>query len=96
MREAQGMKQNSMKQICFSRGRVNKNMCGESTYNIEGLMFRSDSFLSTPPARISNSFLSDQSKNCVVHAQPHKKQSDNSLICDQVNGLRSIRGGVAL
>ena len=96
MREAQGMKHNSMKQICFSRGRVNKNACGESTYNIEGLAFASQSFLSTPAPSLKNSFCSDQSKNCVVHAQPHKKQSDNGLIYARINDLRSIRGGVAL
>ena len=86
------MKQNSMKHGCNR----NKNACGESTYNIEGLAFVSDSFLSTPPALIKNSFCSDQSKNCVVHAQPHKKRADNSLICGQINGLRSFRGRVAL
>ena len=86
------MKQNSMKQGCNR----NKNVRMGRLYDIEGLMFRSDSFLSTPPAPIKNSFCSDQSKNCVVHAQPHKKRVDNSLICDQVNGLRSIRGRVVL
>ena len=96
MREAQGMKQNSMKQICFSRGMVNKNACGESTYNIEGLAFASQSFLSIPPHRLSNSFCSDPHKNCVVHAQPHKKKVDNGLIHARINALRSFKGRVAL
>ena len=78
------------------RRQRNKNACGESTYNIEGLAFASQSFLSTPAPSLKNSFCFDQSKNCVVHTQPHKKRVDNSLICGQVNGLRSFKGRVAL
>ena len=90
MREAQGMKQNSMKQGCNR----NKNVRMGRLYNIEGLAFASQSFLSTPAPSLKNSFCYDQSKNCVVHAQPHKKRVDNGLICDQVNVLRSIKGRV--
>lgn len=78
------------------RRQRNKNVRMGRLYDIEGLAFASQSFLSTPAPSLKNSFCSDQSKNCVVHAQPHKKRVDNGLIYARINVLRSIRGRVAL
>lgn len=94
MREAQKVKQNSMEQMCFRRRKVNKNVCGESPIKHWGLVFCSDSFLSTPPHLLNNSFCSDPHKNCVVHVQLHKKRVDNGLIYARINVLRSIKGRV--
>ena len=58
---------------------VNKNVRGESPIKHWGLVFCSDSFLSTPPHRLNNSFYSDPLKNCVVVHELHKKEANNCL-----------------
>ena len=88
MREAQKVKQNSMEQMCFRRRKVNKNVRGERLYNIEGLAFASQSFLSTPAAPQNNSFCFDPLKNCVVVHELHKKQASN---CPYLHGLLRSR-----
>ena len=70
----------------------NKNVRGERLYNIEGMAFASQSFLSTPPAPQKNSFCPDPHKNCVVHVQLHKKQASNCLYLHGLLRSRTIIG----
>lgn len=92
MREAQKVKQNSMEQMCFRRRKVNKNVCGESPIKHWGLVFCSDSFLSTPPHLLNNSFCSDPLKNCVVVHELHKKEANNCLYLPGLLRSRTIIG----
>jgi hypothetical protein len=75
-------------------GILNKNVCARRPYDIEGVAFGCQVVLSIPAPSFSNSFLSSMLKYCVVHAQLHKKRSDNSLYLPGLSDLQPYRGRI--